>query len=222
MPGISLKPIRVVIGDDHELLREGFHTMLAKSSHIMLVGEASDGKELLDVCRNLRPDVVITDIKMPVMDGVQATRILLAEMPTLGIIAFSMFDEENLIIDMLEAGAQGYLLKNSSKMEILEAIRSVRDGKPYYCSETSARMASMIARSRHKLLGETARPEFTEKELEVIQMICREMASKEIAAELKLSLRTVEGIRHRIQEKMGVRNAAGIVVYAIRKGLFRV
>lgn len=222
MNGISLKPVRLVVADDHELLREGFHTMLAKTSHIELVGEAANGKQLVEICRSLEPDVVITDIKMPVMDGVAATRQLLSEMPTLGIIAFSMFDEENLIVDMLEAGAQGYLLKSSSRIEILEAIRTVRDGKTYYCAHTSARMASMIARSRHVPPGGASRPEFTPKELEVIQMICLERASKEIAADLNLSLRTVEGIRQRIQEKMGVRNAAGIVVYAIREGLFRI
>jgi len=222
MSGISIRPIRLVIADDHELLREGFHTMLTKTSHIELAGEASNGKELIELCRSLKPDVVITDIKMPVMDGVAATRILLAEMPALGIIAFSMFDEENLIVDMLEAGAQGYLLKSSSRMEILDAIRTVREGKTYYCSDTTARMASMIARSRHSPVAGSNRPDFTEKEIEVIQMICREMASKEIAASMNLSLRTVEGIRQRIQEKMGVRNAAGIVVYAIREGLFRV
>ena len=107
----TYKPIRVVVADDHELLREGFHTMLAKAGHITLAGEASDGRELIEICRAMQPDIVITDIKMPVMDGVEATRILLQEMPTLGVIAFSMFDEENLIVDMLEAGAQGYLLK---------------------------------------------------------------------------------------------------------------
>src|SRR5690606_7785069 len=103
----TYKPIRVVVADDHEILREGFHTMLAKAGNITMAGEASDGRELLDICRALQPDIVITDIKMPVMDGIEATRILLQEMPTLGVIAFSMFDEENLIVDMLEAGAQG-------------------------------------------------------------------------------------------------------------------
>ena len=218
----TYKPIRVVVADDHELLREGFHTMLAKAGHITLAGEASDGRELIEICRAMQPDIVITDIKMPVMDGVEATRILLQEMPTLGVIAFSMFDEENLIVDMLEAGAQGYLLKNSSKLEILDAIRTVREGGTYYCAGTSARMASMIAKSRHRPAGPAPDNSFSEKELEVIHRICREQASKEIAAEMGLSLRTVEGIRQRIQEKMGVRNAAGIVVYAIREGLYKI
>ena len=119
----TANPIRIILADDHEIFRDGFKAMLKKQPSVELIGEASDGEELVEVTRQLNPDVVVTDIKMPRMDGLQATRILSKEFPQIGIIALSMIDEENLIIDMMEAGAKGYLLKNAHKNEIIEAIK---------------------------------------------------------------------------------------------------
>ena len=111
----TIAPIRIVLADDHEIFRDGFKVMIKKQPSVQLVGEAANGEELIRQTRELKPDVVITDIKMPVMDGVEATKQLTSEFPEIGIIALSMFDEENLIVEMLEAGAKGYLLKNAHK-----------------------------------------------------------------------------------------------------------
>ena len=211
--------IRIVIADDHEMLREGFHNMLKKQTDIRLVGEAADGKELIDVVEKQKPDVVITDIKMPGMDGIQATRAILKKFPDIGIIALTLYDEDNLIIDMLEAGAKGYLTKTASKPEVLEAIHAVYKQNTFYCKHTSARLIQLIAKSRFNPNKKTTQPQFNEREVEIIRLICKEYTSKEIAQATGLSVRTVEGYREKIQEKMKVKNMVGIAIYAIRKGI---
>src|SRR4051812_29284974 len=130
-------PIRVVIADDHELIREGFYTMFRKYKNLQVVGEASNGEELVDLTASLKPDVIITDIRMPKMDGVEATRIINEKFPQIAIIAFTMYEEETSIIDMLEAGAQGYLIKSAAKSEIMDAVQAVTDHKTYYCRQTT-------------------------------------------------------------------------------------
>lgn len=212
--------IRVVMADDHELFRDGFKLTLSRTSDIKLVAEASDGKELLEMVQLHQPDVVITDIKMPRMDGIEAARKISAQWPHIGIIGLSMFDEEELIIEMLEAGAKGYLVKNADKADLIEAIKTVYQQEPYYCKQTSNRLAQMIAKSRHNPYGRKKIASFTEKELEIIHLICEEFTNKEIADKLYLSIRTVEGHRLKILEKMDVKNSIGLVVYAIQHDIF--
>src|SRR5437773_3761112 len=118
-------PIRVVIADDHEIFREGLEGLIKKQTDIELAGEAENGKQLIEITTQLLPDVVLTDIKMPVIDGIQATQIISEKLPQVSVIALSMFDDENLIVDMLEAGAKGYLIKNAHKHEIISAIKTV-------------------------------------------------------------------------------------------------
>ena len=216
-------PIRIVLADDHEIFRDGFKAMLKKQPSVELLGEASDGEELVSLVRELKPDVVVTDIKMPKMDGLQATRIISSEFPNIGIVALSMIDEESQIIDMMEAGALGYLLKNAHKNEIIEAIESVKEHRVYYCDGTSAKLTRMIAASsRIPFHKKQPRVELSQKEIDVILLICEELTNKEIADRLSLSIRTIEGYRDKIQEKIGARNSAGIVIYAIRNGIYTV
>jgi two-component system, NarL family, response regulator NreC len=216
-------PIKIILADDHEIFRDGFKAMLKKQPSVELIGEASNGEELVELTRQLKPDVIVTDIKMPKMDGLQATKLLTLEFPQIGIIALSMIDEENLIIDMMEAGAKGYLLKNAHKDEIIEAIKAVNNNHIYYCDGASSKLTRMIAQNeRIPFIRKTPKLEFSEKELAVIQYICQEMTNKEIASQLDLSIRTIEGYRDRIQEKIGAKNSAGIVVYAIRNNIYKV
>jgi DNA-binding NarL/FixJ family response regulator len=215
-------PIHLLVADDHVMLREGFHTLLKKNRGIVLVGEAANGFELVELAEKLNPDVIITDIKMPGMDGIEATNKLLEKNPHFRILAFTMFEEENLIIDMLVAGAKGYLLKSSGTDEILEAITAVMQDKNYYCRETTSRLAHMIAVSTIDKNTRLPKPVFTPKELTVVRMICQQLTNKEIAAALNISVRTVEGHRDKIFEKMKVTNMAGIVVYAIKTGIYKI
>lgn len=212
--------INVAIADDHEIFRDGLKLMLKNADRINIVGEAANGRQLLQVIRDTNPDVIITDIKMPEMDGVEATKHVIENYPTVKVIALSMFDDEQLILEMLEAGALGYLLKNSDKSEVIEAIHTVFAGVPYYCKFTSAKMARLIAFSRHNDRKRQKEAEFTDREKEIIVLMCKEYTNKEIAEKLFISARTIEGIRMKILEKMNAKNVAGIVVEAIRLGIY--
>lgn len=214
-------PINIILADDHEIFRDGFKVMIKKIPFINLIGEASNGNELINVSRELKPDVIITDIKMPELDGIEATKELTKEFPTIGIIALSMFDEENLIVDMLEAGAKGYLLKNAHKEEIISAVNTVFNNETYYCKNTTLKLAQMIAKSNYNPYKKLPITEFSQKETLIIQLICQELSNKDIGEQLNLSKRTVEGYREKILEKIKAKNTAGIVVYAIRHKIYQ-
>ena len=215
-------PIKIVLADDHEIFRDGFRVMLKKQPGVDLIGEAANGEELIQIVEELQPDIVVTDIKMPRLDGVGATKILKQKFPHIGVISLSMFDEENLIIDMLEAGAKGYLLKNAHKDEIIAAIEAVHNNQTYYCNHTSRKLTKMIADSSFNPHRHSNKPEFSEKEINVMRLVCQEFSNKEIALQLKLSVRTIESYREKIQDKINARNTAGIVVYAIKNRIYQV
>jgi DNA-binding NarL/FixJ family response regulator len=215
-------PIRILLADDHEIFREGFDTLLKKQNDIVQVGEATNGLELVQLTEKFNPDVILTDIQMPEMDGIEATKKISLSHPHIHIIALTMFEDEHYIVEMLECGAHGYLLKNSHKSEVFEAIRSVYRGETYYCKKTSAKLVQMIGSSRFDPFKHITKINFTPRETDIIILICKEFSNKEMADHLSLSIRTVEGYREKIQEKMKVKNTAGIVVYAIRHGLFKV
>lgn len=213
--------IKLLMADDHEIFRDGFRLMLTKFPEIRLVGEASNGRELVELTGTLQPDVIITDIKMPVMDGIEATKKIVEQYPDIGVIGLSMYDEDELIIEMLEAGAKGYLIKNAGKEQITEAIRTVYNNEPYYCKTTSYKLTTMIAKSRFNPYKKTIKAEFSDREKEIISLICSELTNKEIGDQLYLSVRTVEGHRLKIMEKMNVKNTVGLVVYAIKNGIVK-
>ncbi|MCW3074256.1 MAG: two component transcriptional regulator, LuxR family [Flaviaesturariibacter sp.] len=214
--------IKIIIADDHELIRQGFHVLLRKQEQIQIAGEAQDGKELLQKVRDLEPDIVITDIMMPLMDGIEATRQIKQEYPHIGVIALTMFNEDHLVIDMLEAGAQGYLLKNTNKNELAEAVHAVYHGGTYFCAATTAKLACLIGMSKFNPYRTKPRTQFTEKETLIMQLICQEKLNTDIAKELNMSVRTVEGYRERVFEKTGAKNIAGIAVFAIKHGYYKV
>lgn len=213
-------PIKLVIADDHEVYRDGLKALLDKSGGFQVIGEAANGKDLIQVCEKTLPDVVLTDIMMPVMDGIEATKYLSEHLPSIRVIALSMFNQDNLITDMLRAGAIGYLIKNAGKADILNAIESVYRDVPYYCKSTSIKLAKLVGNLRFG--GSQTKAQFTEKEMAVIRMICEEKTTREIADELYASIRTVEDYREKIKEKMEVKSAAGIVIYAIREKIYSI
>jgi two-component system, NarL family, response regulator NreC len=217
-----LLKLKVLLADDHEIYLDGLQAMLQKQADIEVVGLAANGQECIRLAGDLQPDIILTDIMMPVMDGITSTKYLTEHFPRVSIIALSMFDQDNLIIDMLEAGAKGYLLKNAHKSEIMEAIHSVYKNIPYYCRSTTTRLARLIGQSRYnpKQLKEFI--SFSDREKEIIRLICEEKTTKEIAEQLFMGSRTVEGYRIKILEKMQVHGVAGIVIYAIKHRLFEV
>ena len=213
-------PLRVVLADDHEIFRDGMKLMLAKSANINIAGDASNGRELIKLVDELKPDIVITDIKMPIMDGVEATKYIVQHHPDTGVIALSMFDEISLIIEMLEAGASGYLVKDCDKTEIKEAIEKVYNKEQYYCRHTGNKLMQVMARNARKQENKPAALSLSDKEKEIIQLICMQLTTKEIGEKLFMSPRTVEGYRLKILEKLEAKNTVGIVIAAIKHGIY--
>lgn len=216
-----MKKIKVIIADDHELIIDGLRGSLSSDPELMVVGEAENGDELIKLARVELPDVILTDVKMPKIDGIEATKIIKEEMPGTEVIALSSYDEDQLIIDMLNAGAKGYLIKTAHKSEIIQAIKTVYKGDVYYCDSTNLKLADMIARRNTNPLRKVKQPKFSERELQVIELICEGFVSKQIADKLALKKRTVERYRDIIMEKMDVGNVAALVVYAITNDLYR-
>lgn len=210
--------IKIIIADDHQMLRKGIEVLLLNQQGMQIVAQAENGADLVQKVVTHSPDVVITDIQMPVMNGIEATRQIMEMDPGIGVIGLSMFNEDHMIMEMMGAGARGYLLKNTNRDELVTAIHTVAGGGSYVCGITSGKLSRLIATSKEK--AHRHQPDFTEKEKEVIRLICHELSSKQIAATLGCATRTVESYRERIQEKIGARNMAGIVVFAIKHKIY--
>jgi DNA-binding NarL/FixJ family response regulator len=209
-----------VLADDHEIFRDGLKLMLSKFNNIKLEGDASNGRELVQLVDKTKPHIVITDIKMPLMDGVEATKYITQHHKDIGVIALSMFDEVSLIVEMLEAGASGYLVKDCDKTEIKEAIERVYSKEQYYCRHTGNKLMQVMARNAKKEQKKNTLLSLSDKEKEIVQLICKQFTTKEIGEQLFMSPRTVEGYRLKILEKLEAKNTAGIVIAAIKQGLY--
>jgi DNA-binding NarL/FixJ family response regulator len=214
--------IQVIIADDQLLFRESLRMVLENAEGILIIGEAANGREVLDAVIRKKPDVIITDIQMPEMDGIELTTTLNGIYPEIKIIGLTMFEEDHLVVDMLEAGAKGYLMKDSGTHQLIEAIQVVHANGRYFCESTSMKLIKKIAGSKVHLSGEAAASQFTENEKKIIRLICLQKSNKEIAEELHLGVKTIESYRNKIFGKMGVKNMAGLVIYAIRAGIFKV
>ena len=209
----------IIVADDYPVLAEGMRLMLNNEPNLCIIADCSNGQELVEKVEEFAPHVVITDIEMPIMDGINATRLLKKRYPALGVLAFTMYSDHHLVVDMMEAGANGYLLKSSSKQEILDAIATARNGLTYFSNDSSMRLFKQLAKSN--LPGDKDAVALSETEKEIIRLICEQHASKEIALLTQLSKRTIDKYRDAIMQKTGSVNIAGIVVYAIRHGLFK-
>ena len=211
--------IKIVMADDHPVCRKGFSSMFSHMAGVRLLAEASNGVELLRVTQYYKPDIVLTDIVMPVMDGIQATRLIRKQYPNVAIIAFTNVDDYKTIMSMQRAGVAGYILKDAHETEILQAIRTVHEGLVYYCKETQARIDSFAKSVDLNCCASGDSELFSENETRIIRHICAGLSAKQIAGQLNISLRTVESHRTRIMEKMKVSNTAGLCVYAVKHGL---
>jgi DNA-binding NarL/FixJ family response regulator len=213
--------IRLAIADDHEIFRQGFKALIGRQSRLEIVGEAGNGKDLLELIVRLQPNLVFVDIKMPIMDGIDATREIKNSFPSIKVIALSMFNDENLVADMLYAGASGYLLKDASQEELLSAINAVMNGGSYFCGDTSERINALVETTYFYPDKGNLRLRFSEREISVIRLICEEYTTKEIASKLGLSHRTIDSYRDTIQQKTNSKNMVGIALYAVKKGIYK-
>jgi two-component system, NarL family, response regulator NreC len=213
--------ITLIIADDHELIRDALKTALEKKAPFTVLATARNGNELIKLVKKHNPDVVITDIKMPVMDGIDATRCIRLSHPDISVMALTMIDNEFSIVEMLEAGALGYLNKGADITEIIEAVYKVYDKLPYYCSTTNACLGKQIAQSKFDPY-EKFKPIFTEQEIRIIRLISKGIPTKQISAVLNIKPRTVDAHRRNILDNLQIKNSIGIMIYAIRHNLIKI
>lgn len=206
------KTIKTVICDDHHIFRVGLKEILKNYDYIEIIAEANNGVELTNLVLKSEPDIIIIDYYMPGKNGAEVTKEILQLDKGFKVIALTMSNEEEQIINMIEAGALGFINKANDCAELFEAIKVVNEGKPYFSKDVAEKITYIIANQHHI---KKITPTFTDREIDIIRLICFECTSKEIAFKLKLSRRTVEGHRTRIMDKLGARSIAGIITYAL-------
>jgi DNA-binding NarL/FixJ family response regulator len=207
--------IKLFIADDHKIIRDGIRALLKDMVDIEIVGEAQDGLEAIKILETLSVDVVLMDISMPGINGIDCTRKIKATWPELKVLVLSMSKEDEHIKKMLEAGALGYILKNTGKEELISAIKMVSEGKFYFSNEiTDSMMKDYIFQNNEKSNHQKV-VELTEREKQVLILISKEFTNAEIALELFISIRTVDAHRRNLLEKTGCRNTAGLMKYAM-------
>lgn len=208
--------IRVLLVEDQPIYRNGLRAVLAEDSHIEVVGEASNGKEALSLLEAIPVDIVLLDINMPIMGGLETLSHLQKNWTEIGVIMLTIFDEVKLVRKFLDMDVDGYILKEAQGREIREAIKIVAEGGTYYGTEV---MKAISQHLREKMRSPISKTQLTARELEVLHLIVEEYTAPEIADRLHISLETVSSHRKNIREKLQVRNTAGMVREALRRGL---
>ena len=212
---------KIILADDHTLFRTGLKNLLALDSDFQVIGEASNGRELLAMLEYGQPDVILLDIAMPVMDGIEAAAAILARWPGMRIVTLSMFGEEEYYFKMVSLGVKAFLLKNSEIGEVQEAIRTVVDGGTYFSQELLFNLVgSLKSSSESRRTEEEA--ELSERESEILLEICKGLSNQEIGDKLFISKRTVDKHRANILAKTNCKNTANLVVYAIKNNLVEI
>ena len=211
--------IRIAIADDSSIFRDGLKVGLARDDNFELVLEAASGEELVAGIDRIPTDVVLMDLKMPGMDGMEATKVIRRQWDQVKVLAVTMYDDEKFVIHLMENGANGYLLKNADSAEIRRAIYCVFENGYYFNDLVNkALLKKLVVKAN---LTPTFRPDIdlSERELQVLLLICEEKTNVEIGQTIFLSSRSVEGIRQRLIEKVGARNTAGLVLFAVKNGI---
>ena len=214
-----MNKIKVAIADDSAIFREGLKVTIQQDENLDMMLEAGDGEELVAKVEKLRPDVILMDLKMPILDGVEATKIIKTKFPAIRILAVTMYDDEKFIIHLMENGANGYLLKNAHPEEMRRAIYAAHENGYYFNDVVSQALLKKLVTGQNMKPSFNSHIEFTDRELEVLRLICDGQTAAEIGSKIFLSPRSVEGIRQRLIEKIGVRNTSGLVLYAAKNGL---
>ncbi|HVU08984.1 MAG TPA: response regulator transcription factor [Verrucomicrobiae bacterium] len=215
-----MKRITVLLAEDHTIVREGFRKMLEFENDLEVVGEAQDGRQAVALAKKLRPDAVLMDIAMPLLNGLEATRQILKALPTAKVLILSAHNDDAYVKNATESGALGFLLKQTSAHEVCRAIREVQSGKTFFSPSISKRLGRLNPPSSDRagrLHKKTAR--LTSREMEVLQLIAEGKANKETAAELGIGMKTVEKHREHLMQKLDIHDTAGLTRYAISAGI---
>ena len=215
-----MKRITVLLADDHTIVREGFRNVLELEDDFEIVGEAQDGRAAVSLVKKFHPEVVLMDIAMPLLNGLEATRQVMKAVPTTKIIILSAHSDDAYVVDAIESGAKGFLLKQTSAHDVCRAIREVQKGKSFFSPSISKHLNYLNPQS----LGRTGAfskkvAQLTSREMEVLQLIAEGKANKETASELGIGIKTVEKHREHLMQKLDIHDTAGLTRYAISAGI---
>lgn len=213
--------IRILLADDHGIVRQGLRAVLARDAALQVVGESGDGREAVQLADALRPDVVIMDITMPGLNGIEAAKQMIKANPEVRVLMLSMHSDETYLLRALGAGVKGYLLKESAEVDLVRAVQSVARGKTYFSPAIAGALLEDYARHVQQRKPEDSWTLLTEREQEVLQLIAEGRTNKEVATLLELSPSTVDTHRNNFMQKLGLHNIAEIVLYAVRNKIIQ-
>ncbi|MGD8428532.1 MAG: response regulator transcription factor [Balneolaceae bacterium] len=213
-----MEQIKILLADDHKIIRDGIKSMLDGKNDFKIVAEADNGKKVLELCRSVPVDLIIMDINMPELNGIELTKLVKEQFPDIQVLTLTMMNQDKHIRQMIKVGASGYILKSSGSEELEKAIRTIMKGEHYFSKDATKVIMKDLVESggKHKSLGSE---ELTDRELEILGLICQELTNKEIADKLFISVRTVDAHRRNLLQKTGARNTAGLVKYALQNNL---
>ena len=212
-------PFDVVLVDDHKLVRDGVRTILERGAEFHVVGEAENGADAVHLCRKSQPDIVLMDIGLPGMNGIETTNELLRHCPGIKVIILSMFDDENSVVSAIRSGARAFVLKKGSSTELLDALRAVAKGGSYLSAQVSDRLLTRIQRGDLATKERIPQEALSPREVQVLRLVAEGKTSKDIAVLLDLGLQTVRSYRKTMMKKLGVNNVAGLTQVALAAGL---
>ena len=214
-----MKRITILIAEDHTIVREGFRRMLELEGDLEVVGEAQDGRQAVELAKKLHPDVVLMDITMPLLNGLEATRQVIKALPTVKVLMLSAHGDLAYVTNAMESGAAGFLLKQSSADEVYRAIREAHQGKTFFSPSISKRLDHLDSQSLNRTGMIKKNAELTSRERQVLQLVAEGNANKQTAAELGIDIKTVEKHREHLMQKLDIHNTAGLTRYAIGTGV---
>jgi two-component system response regulator NreC len=214
-----LVPIRILLADDHTVMRSGLRLLLERQPHFQVVGEAADGRQAVELAASQTPDVVIMDIAMPHLNGVEAARQIAGRSPQIAIAILSMHSDESYVIRSLKAGARAYLLKDSAEADLIEAINALMQGKSFFSPAVRRILKEDYMHQLAKMGAEDSYELLTNREREVLQLVAEGKTNKDVANLLNLSLYTVETHRTHILQKLNLHSVPELILYAVRKGI---
>lgn len=212
-------PIRILLADDHTVVRDGLRALLEKQPDMTVVAEASDGRDSIRLAEEQSPDVVVMDIGMPSLNGIEATRRILAANPRTAVVMLSMHQDESYVLRSLKAGAKGYLLKDSLRGDVIDAIRAVAQGRSFLTRKVRRMLQEDYVRQMESRGLEDSYDLLTDREREVLHMVAEGKSNKEVAGSLNISPTTVETHRSHILQKLGIHSVPELILYAVRKGI---
>jgi DNA-binding NarL/FixJ family response regulator len=214
-----MKKVRILLADDHTVMRAGLRALLERQPNLEVVGEAEDGRQTLELASSHVPDVVVMDIAMPNLNGVEATRRMVSKQPTISVVILSMYSDESYVMRALEAGARAYLLKDSAVTDLIRAIEAVSQGKSFFSPKISRILAEEYVRALKQKGVADSYELLTPREREILQLLAEGKTNKEVATSLNISVYTAETHHGNILQKLNLHSSAELVLYAVRKGI---